>query len=179
MLGHRLRRWPSVNTILFQRLVFAELSLILHRNSYSLLCFPSHREVGTCCFTFVRSVRLLSLCLCVPSYRAGGQTRDVDPMLGWCWPTVCDAGPASNQHWFNASCLLGLGLSVCAVVSLPPIHFSPALSMVQAVSRVVFSATLNVGQCHTRRANINPALVQSIVTVLYRHHAGTAEWSTD
>ena len=24
-----------------------------------------------------------------------------------CWPTVCDAGPASNQHWFNASCLLG------------------------------------------------------------------------
>ena len=29
--------------------------------------FPSHREVGTCCFTFVRSVRPLSLCLCVPS----------------------------------------------------------------------------------------------------------------
>ena len=28
-------------------------------------------------------------------------------MLTQCWPTICDAGPASNQHWFNASCLLG------------------------------------------------------------------------
>ena len=36
------------------------------------------------------------------------QARDVDPMLVQCWPTVCNAGPASNQHWFNASCLLGL-----------------------------------------------------------------------
>ena len=34
------------------------------------------------------------------------QTRDVDPMLAQCWPTVCDADPVSNQHWFNASCLL-------------------------------------------------------------------------
>ena len=40
---------------------------------------------------------------------------------------------------------------------------------------VVFGATLNVGQRHRRRANINPALVQSIVTVLYRQHAGMAE----
>ena len=24
-----------------------------------------------------------------------------------CWPTICDAGPTSNQHWFNASSLLG------------------------------------------------------------------------
>ena len=28
-------------------------------------------------------------------------------MLVQCWPTVCDAGPTLNQHWFNASCLLG------------------------------------------------------------------------
>ena len=28
-------------------------------------------------------------CLCVLSiYHAGGQTRDVDTMLGYCWPTV-------------------------------------------------------------------------------------------
>ena len=33
--------------------------------------------------------------------------HDVDPMLVQCWPTICDAVPASNQHWFNASCLLG------------------------------------------------------------------------
>ena len=32
-------------------------------------------------------------------------------MLVQCWPTVCEAGPASNQHWFNASCLLGCTLA--------------------------------------------------------------------
>ena len=34
------------------------------------------------------------------------QTR-IDPMLVQCWPTACDDGPTSNQHWFSASCLLG------------------------------------------------------------------------
>ena len=29
-------------------------------------------------------------------------------MLGWCWPSVYDAGRASVQHWANTSCLLGL-----------------------------------------------------------------------
>ena len=33
----------------------------------------------------------------------------VDPMLVQYWPTICDACPASNQHWFNASCVLGCG----------------------------------------------------------------------
>ena len=33
--------------------------------------------------------------------------HDVDPMLFQCWPTICDAGPTSNHHWLNASCLLG------------------------------------------------------------------------
>ena len=33
--------------------------------------------------------------------------HDVDPMLVQCWPTICDAGPTSNQHRLNASCLLG------------------------------------------------------------------------
>ena len=50
---------------------------------------PMYTEVGTCMVTSVRSVR--SVCLSVsfisvslPSafYRAGGQTRDVDPLLG-------------------------------------------------------------------------------------------------
>ena len=27
--------------------------------------------------------------------------------LTQCWPTICDAGPASNQHWYNASCFVG------------------------------------------------------------------------
>ena len=33
--------------------------------------------------------------------------HDVDPMLVRCWPIICAAGPAPNQHWFNASYLLG------------------------------------------------------------------------
>ena len=36
------------------------------------------------------------------------QTRDVEPMLVQCWPTVCNSSPTSNQHWFDALCLLVL-----------------------------------------------------------------------
>ena len=28
-------------------------------------------------------------------------------MLVWCWYSVVDGGPTSNQHWVNASSLLG------------------------------------------------------------------------
>ena len=43
------------------------------------------------------------------------QTQDVVPILVQCWATVCDAGPASYQHWFNTLCLLGCGSgSACA-----------------------------------------------------------------
>ena len=38
------------------------------------------------------------------------QTRDVEPMLGWCWPSVVDAVPPSAQHWLNASCRMTLHL---------------------------------------------------------------------
>ena len=35
------------------------------------------------------------------------QTQDVESMLVWCWSNVVDGGPTSNEHWFNALCLLG------------------------------------------------------------------------
>ena len=41
------------------------------------------------------------------STAASQQTRNIDPVLGHCWVTVCDAGPTSPQHWVNVSCLLG------------------------------------------------------------------------
>ena len=44
--------------------------------------------------------------------------------------------------------------------------------------RVMFGATLNVGQRHRRRDKIN-LFGSKHVTVLNRHHAGKAEWSTD
>ena len=34
------------------------------------------------------------------------QTREVDPMLDKCWPTVYDAGPTLALHRINVSCLL-------------------------------------------------------------------------
>ena len=43
--------------------------------------------------------------------------HDVDPVLVQCWPTVCDAGPALNQHWFNASCLLGAAFADLVVLT--------------------------------------------------------------
>ena len=45
--------------------------------------------------------------------------------------------------------------------------------------RVVFDATLNVGQRHRLRANINPAFVQSIVGYYSHHEVGLltkVEW---
>ena len=33
-------------------------------------------------------------------------TLPANTTLTQCWPTVWDAGQASNQYWFNASCLL-------------------------------------------------------------------------
>ena len=34
------------------------------------------------------------------------QTRHVHPILGWSWPSVYNAGPASAQYWANGLCLL-------------------------------------------------------------------------
>ena len=37
-------------------------------------------------------------------------TRDVDPVLFWCWASVADGGPTSNQHRVNVTWLLGINL---------------------------------------------------------------------
>ena len=34
------------------------------------------------------------------------RTRDVDPMPVQFWANICNADSASNQHWFNVSCLM-------------------------------------------------------------------------
>ena len=128
-------------------------------SEHGLLCLPSHREVGTCCFTLVRSVRPFSLCLCVPSYRAYGQNTGRWPKAGLMLAHVRDAAPASNQHWFNASCLMGLSLSVWAVVSLSPIHFFPGLSMVQEVKQETLTQCwTNVGSPSTNLSQQKPSI---------------------
>ena len=39
------------------------------------------------------------------------QTLDIEPMLDYCCPTVCDAGPTIIQHWLN--------VCVCCVICFP------------------------------------------------------------
>ena len=39
-------------------------------------------------------------------HRHAQQARDIDPMPGYCWPTVHDASPPLSQQWINALCLL-------------------------------------------------------------------------
>ena len=38
-------------------------------------------------------------------YHAGGQTREVDPMSGYCWPTVYGAEPTLAQYRVTVPCL--------------------------------------------------------------------------
>ena len=61
---------------------------------------------------------------------------------------------SNTRRWPNAELLLAHSLRRWANIS--PVLFNP----------VLFDATQNVGKRHSRRANINPALVQSIVPVV-------------
>ena len=77
---------------------------------------------------------------------------------------------SNTRRWPNAVLMLAHRLRLWANISPVEGH------------RVMFGATLNVGQRHRRRANINLALVQSIVPVplacRYRPHEvlATTEW---
>ena len=130
----------------------------------------------------------------------------------WCWwtyklwPSLCL--PSVHRGGGMLLYLCPLSLSQSVSVSVPFISVQRFLSCRRSYTRrwpnaglmlahrlwgwanispvfgycVVFSVTLNVGQRHRRRANINPALVQSIVPVppacQYRQHEvlTRAEW---
>ena len=50
------------------------------------------------------------------------KTRAAEPMLGKCWPTVCDAGPTLTQHWLIVPRLLGRRVcEVCTDGIIPEI----------------------------------------------------------
>ena len=108
---------------------------------------PSHREVGTCWFTLVRSSVSLCAVFCAVSLPFISLQRVLSYRL------------SNTRRWPNAGLMLAHRLRRWA-------DNSPVLRY-----HVVFGATLNVGQRHRQRANINPVLVQSIVHVLYRQHA--------
>ena len=81
MLGQRRRRWANIVPTLSERLVF----------SGWLFSVQTDQHVANNSMSF-------------------HQTRDVEPVLVWCWASVVDGGPIINQHWLNVSCLLGFHL---------------------------------------------------------------------
>ena len=58
---------------------------------------------------------------CQPSWRhtTTEETRGVQPLLGDCWPSVYDAGPAFTQQWISGLCLLGKGSFINATTRSP------------------------------------------------------------
>ena len=114
--------------------------------------------------------------------------HDIVVLINWIMSPLCTYNRGGDILLY----LCPLSLSQSVRVSLPPIHFSPALYICKRSNTrrwpnaglmlsphlrhwpnlspvlgdwVVFGATLNVGQRHRRWASINPALVQSIVLV--------------
>ena len=62
-------------------------------------------------------------------YARTQRTRDIEPMLGWCWPTVYDVGPTStNSSSMSRVCCNALKLAVT----------SPQMRMVTMLSSVKY-----------------------------------------
>ena len=94
-----LRCWRHIQVFFTKKLDSSSL-LCLSSIEVEIYCFTSHRSfVCPISFVSVSFVSVRSL------YHAGGQTRDVDPMPGYCWPTIYDTEPAFAQYWITVSCL--------------------------------------------------------------------------
>ena len=71
------------------------------------------------------------------------QTRDVLPMLVYCWASVVDDGPTLNQHWLNVSCLLG-------IARIPPKNVKSFPQQTRDVETMLFKCCVSVVDCgHT------------------------------
>ena len=65
------------------------------------------------------SVSLYSLSAVCTARAAAQQTRGIEPVLVWCWASIADGRPASDQNWVNVSCLLGVLTSHIVFRTLP------------------------------------------------------------
>ena len=105
MLDQRRRRWADVVQMLCKCFVFA--GTVLQTKQSNFLLYLPYREGETYRFTSHRSflchISFVHSVLSV--YHAGGQTPDVNPMSGYCWPTVYDAEPTLAQYWVTVSSL--------------------------------------------------------------------------
>ena len=50
--------------------------------------------------------------------RTAQQARDIYPILGQCWASVVDDGPALVHHWVYFACLLGVDIFVIFTVTI-------------------------------------------------------------
>ena len=91
MLAHRQQRWPNINPISGQLVTFAGISTgdvwtaELTDRDDSFLWPGDHLTMSM---------------LIVPAehQQSTSLPRDTHPMLGWCWASVGNAGPALTQH---------------------------------------------------------------------------------
>ena len=97
--------------------------------------------------------------LCLPLYRGGRYIALLLTLISCHISFVSVRSLSLSCRRSNTRCWPNVGLLLAHRLRRST-TISPVLSY-----RVVFDATLNVGQRHRRRANINPPLVQSIVTV--------------
>ena len=76
-------------------------------------------------------------------------TLDADPMLVYCWPAVCDVGPALSQHWVSVSFSLDI-----------PVNFALCLPCQQTrdIDSILY-------QCLSIVYNAGPTLVENCVDV--------------
>ena len=76
----------------------------------SPLCTQKGRHIGLLLTPhfYVTSVLFVSVRSVLSVYHAGGQTRVVDPMAGYCWPNVYDISPVlSDCVMFDATLHVG------------------------------------------------------------------------
>ena len=93
------------------------------------------------------------------AYEQSQQTPDPNPMLVQCWPTICNAGPASNKPWISASCLLGCNTGLVVLTAGGEYKPTPTEYL------------LNVGPASPVMVSIYSALV-STSCWRYRHVGG-------
>ena len=88
---------------------------------------------------------------------ANQQTRDVDPMLFYCWASVVDGGPALKQHWVNVSYLLGRQMLFFVVDGWPTLnqHWLSNSCLLNSHNN---PAGLMIGQCRRCWPDIAPIL---------------------
>ena len=65
------------------------------------------------------------------------QTGDVEPMLVWCWASVCDAGPPLHQHWFK-SCVCWVLISFVYLLTKFCTFYSHLLDLISRPNHFYF-----------------------------------------